>query len=522
MNKVLVLYALLPIILIFLLIVIMKWPASRAMPVAWLAAAIISILVWAVPVAGIIASSFKGVLVAIDILFIVFGALLLLKILQKGRAIEVIDYALAGLSQDRRVQAILVAWLFGSFVEGAAGFGTPAALAAPLLASIGFPAIAAVIVSLVANSTAVSFGAAGTPLIMGISTILPEQLKHLLPEISATSALLHAIIGTFVPLIMVCILTRFFGKNRSWKEGIAIAPYAIWAGLCFTIPYYLSARLFGPEVPSIIGGIAGLALLAITTRAGLFVPKTPWTFAGHKEKTLSFKTKLPVWKAFFPYILLGILLVITRIRELGIGEALKKVAISIPGAGYTFTPLYSPGFMFLIVCAVSWFLYGLSGKEAASSAANAFVPLKNPAISLVFAVAAVQLIMNSGNNISGLESMPAIIGSSLAVLGRLFVVLSPALGMLGSFIVGSNTVSNLLFGAFQLETALAVGLSPVLVLALQNVGGAVGNMISVHNIIAASATVGLHGEEGHIIRINLIPAISYALLAGIIGALLLL
>ncbi len=506
--------------LIFLLIVIMKWPASRAMPVAWLITAVLSILVWAVPVAGIIASSFKGALIAIDILFIVFGALLLLRTLQKGGAIEVIDRALAGLSQDRRVQAIIVAWLFGSFVEGAAGFGTPAALAAPLLASIGFPAIAAVIVSLVANSTAVSFGAAGTPLIIGISTVLPEQLKYLLPEISVTSALLHAIIGTFVPLAMVCILTRYFGKNRSWKEGIAIAPYAAWAGLCFTLPYYLSAKFFGPEVPSILGGIIGIALLAITTRLGMFVPKTPWTFAGHKEKALSFKTSLPLWKAFLPYALLGILLVVTRIREFRIGEFLKQIAVSIPGADYTFTPLYSPGFIFLVVCAVSWFLYGLSEKDAASSVANAFIPLKNPTIALVFAVAAVQLIMNSGSNLSGLASMPSIIGNALANFGRLFIYFSPFLGMLGSFIAGSNTVSNLLFGAFQLETAIAVGLSPALVLALQNVGGAVGNMISVHNIIAASATVGLHGEEGRIIRINLIPAISYALLAGIIAALL--
>lgn len=516
------LFALLPIILIFVLIVIMKWPASRAMPIAWLAAAVISVFVWAVPFAGIIASSFKGALIAIDILFIVFGALLLLRTLQKSRAIEAIDQTLTNLSSDRRVQAIVVAWLFGSFVEGAAGFGTPAALAAPLLASIGFPAIAAVIVSLIANSTAVSFGAAGTPIILGINTILPESMKSLLPEIAITSALIHAIIGTFVPLMMVCILTRYFGAKKSWKEGLEITPYAILAGLCFTIPYYFSAKFFGPEVPSIFGGVIGLVILAMTTRAGLFVPKKSWTFDGHKAKNAVYTTDMPVWKAFFPYILLGILLVITRIRELGIGDLLKRVAINIPGADYTFTPLYSPGFMFLTVCAITWGLYRLSEKQVASSVANAFKPLKNPAIALVFTVAAVQLIMNSGNNLSGLESMPAIMGDALANLGKAFIYFSPVLGMLGSFIAGSNTVSNLLFGTFQLETALAVGLSPIIILALQNIGGAVGNMIAVHNVIAASATVGLHGQEGHIIRINLIPAICYALLAGIIAALLLL
>ncbi len=516
----LLLYALLPIILIFLLIVIMKWPASRAMPVAWFITAVLSIFVWAVPVTSIIASSLKGLLVAIDILFIVFGALLLLRTLQKSKAIETINNTLASLSGDRRLQAILVAWLFGSFIEGAAGFGTPAALAAPLLASIGFPAIAAVIVSLVANSTAVSFGAAGTPIILGISTILPEGMKNILPSIAVTTALIHATIGTLVPLMMVCILTRFFGKNKSWKDGLAIAPYAIWAGLCFTIPYYFSAKFFGPEVPSILGGVIGLAILAITTRAGFFVPKHSWTFGGHKTKKAVYSSKLPVWKAFFPYTFLGILLVITRIRELGIGDLMKKVAIRIPGADYTFTPIYSPGFLFLAVCVITWCLYRLSGRAITSSVANAFKPLKNPAIALVFAVASVQLIMNSGNNLSGLASMPAIIGDALAGFGKMFVYLSPILGLLGSFIAGSNTVSNLLFGTFQLETAVAVGLSPILILALQNVGGAVGNMIAVHNVIAASATVGLHGEEGRIIRINLLPAIGYALLAGLIAALL--
>ncbi len=516
----LLLYALLPIILIFLLIVIMKWPASKAMPIAWLAAAIISLMIWTVPFAGILSSSFKGALIAIDILFIVFGALLLLRTLQKSRAIEAIDNTLTALSSDRRIQAIIVAWLFGSFVEGAAGFGTTAALAAPLLASIGFPAIAAVIVSLIANSTAVSFGAAGTPIILGINTILPESMKNLLPEIAVMSALIHAIIGTFVPLMMVCILTRYFGKNKSWKEGLEITPYAIWAGLCFTIPYYFSAKFFGPEVPAILGGVIGLAILAMTTRAGFLVPKKSWTFDGHKTKKVIYTTKMPVWKAFFPYILLGILLVITRIRELGIGSLLKKAAISVPGTDYVFTPLYSPGFMFLAVCAITWCLYRLSEKQVASSVANAFKPLKNPAIALVFAVAAVQLIMNSGNNLSGLESMPAIIGDALANLGRAFIYFSPVLGLLGSFIAGSNTVSNLLFGTFQLETALAVGLGPIIILALQNIGGAVGNMIAVHNVIAASATVGLHGKEGRIIAINLIPAIGYAVLAGIIAVLL--
>ncbi|MEM2916363.1 MAG: L-lactate permease [Candidatus Woesearchaeota archaeon] len=523
----LTLIAFLPIFLLLVLMAVLRWPASRAMPVAWVFTVLVGIFAWSVPSSVLAASSLKGAFVAVEILLIVFGAVLLLRLLEKGGAIGVIDRLLTSVSPDRRVQAVFVAWMFGSFIEGAAGFGTPVAFAAPLLVSIGFPAIAAVIVALVANSTAVTFGAVGTPILLGIGSILPEGMQYLLSDVSLASALLHAIIGTFVPLAMACILTRFFGANKSWMEGLSVWPYAIWAGLCFTVPYYLSARFLGPEFPSLVGGIAGMLLLGMTTKVGLFVPKTAWGFPRTWPKEWEtprsarrVHSPIPLWKALLPYCLVAVLLIITRLRELPVGTMLKKASIVIPFAKYAISPFYSPGFVFILVCIVVWFLYGMTRRDVMVAVDDAFVRLWKPLVALVFAIATVQIIMNSGSNTAGLPSMPWVIGNAFASFGSVFLLLSPLLGVIGSFIAGSNTVSNLLFGPFQLETAITLGFAPFVVLALQSVGGAVGNMIAVHNIIAASATAGLYGEEGRIIKMNIVPAVVYALLAGMLAIVL--
>ncbi len=228
--------------------------------------------------------------IAFKILFIVFGALLLLFTMRESGAIEAINRGFTNISADKRVQAIIIAWLFGGFIEGSAGFGTPAALAAPLLLSLGFPALAAVMVALIANVTPVSFGSVGTPTLMGIQSSLdiPSVQQHIaaighdlaeyMQQIGVWTALQHALPGLLLPLIMVAMMTRFFGEKRSIREGLAIWPYALFAGFCFVGPYVLVALLLGPEFPSLLGGLLGLAILIPATRAGFLVPKTTWDF----------------------------------------------------------------------------------------------------------------------------------------------------------------------------------------------------------------------------------------------------
>ena len=290
----LALLASIPIVAIFVLMVIMRWPATKAMPVSWILAVILAYWVWETPPNWIAAATINGAILATQILVIVFGALILLFTLRESGAMEAINRGFSDISADRRIQVIIIAWFFGGFIEGSAGFGTPAALMAPLLLSLGFPALAAVLVSLIANSTPVSFGAVGTPTLIGVGSTLntPAVLQALsgvgmsftefIHQIGFWTAVLHSIMGIFVPLLMVAMMTKFFGEKKSFKEGLEIWPFAIFAGLAYVVPYILVAWLLGPEFPSIFGGLLGLLIVVPATKAKFFVPDKNWDFP---EKT---------------------------------------------------------------------------------------------------------------------------------------------------------------------------------------------------------------------------------------------
>ena len=264
---ILALLAAVPIISIFILMVGFRWPATKAMPLAFFITLLLAVFIWKMPGNWILASTLNGVVIAFKILFIIFGALLLLFTMRESGAIEAINRGFTNISADKRVQAIIIAWLFGGFIEGSAGCGTPAARAAPLLLSLGFPALAAVMVALIANVTPVSFGSVGTPTLLGIqpSLDIPSVQQYIsaagmdlpgyMQQVGVWTALQHALPGLLLPLIMVAMMTRFFGEKRSFREGLAIWPYALFAGFSFVGPYVLVALLLGPEFPSLMGGL---------------------------------------------------------------------------------------------------------------------------------------------------------------------------------------------------------------------------------------------------------------------------
>ncbi|WP_062048409.1 L-lactate permease [Bacillus sp. JCM 19034] len=229
------LIALSPIIIVLLLLIVLRMPAMKAMPISLLFTAVMAYFYWKVPFVQLVASSIEGVLIALSILYIIFGAILLLNTLKESKAIDAIRNSFFGISLDRRVQLIIIAWLFGAFIEGAAGFGTPAAIVAPLLVALGFPPLAAVSLALIADSSPVSFGAVGTPVIVGVgqglqegselaavtSTYITESsLTSYLRIIASQTMQIDVMIGTLMPLVLVMMLTRFFGKKKSWVEGL--------------------------------------------------------------------------------------------------------------------------------------------------------------------------------------------------------------------------------------------------------------------------------------------------------------
>ncbi len=210
-----------PILLAGVLLLGLNWPAKKAMPVAFALTVAIALLVWDMSVSRVLASSFQGLVITVAVLWIIFGAIFLLNTLKHTGAITAIRNGFTHISPDRRVQAIIIAWCFGSFIEGASGFGTPAALAAPLLVAIGFPALAAVIMGMMIQSTPVSFGAVGTPIIVGVNNGLDtESISQTLiangsgwdvylQQITSSVALIHAAVGIMMPVLMAMMLTRF-------------------------------------------------------------------------------------------------------------------------------------------------------------------------------------------------------------------------------------------------------------------------------------------------------------------------
>ena len=270
--ELLAMVAVLPILVALILMVGMRWPATKAMPLAWLVCAVSGILVWGLSPGYVAALTLQGIVTAIGVLIIVFGAILILFTLEKSGGMETIQYGMQNISRDKRVQAIIIGYMFAAFIEGAAGFGTPAALAAPLLLALGFPAMAAAIICLVFNSFPVSFGAVGTPIVMGLSPLKPI-LDAGVADGGMTYAAFCKIVGEYctmmhipmafiLPVFMLGFMTRFYGPNRTWSEGFSAWKYCIFAGVCFSVPYFIVAWTLGPELPSLIGGLIGLVALA--------------------------------------------------------------------------------------------------------------------------------------------------------------------------------------------------------------------------------------------------------------------
>ncbi|EMQ59662.1 TPA: L-lactate permease [Vibrio cholerae] len=548
MNETLLaLVAFSPIVVAAILLVGLNWPAKKAMPVAFALTVAIALTFWDMSANRVIASVLQGLGITVSVLWIVFGAIFLLNTLKHTGAITTIRNGFTDISPDRRVQAIIIAWCFGSFIEGASGFGTPAAIAAPLLVAIGFPALAAVLMGMMIQSTPVSFGAVGTPIIVGVNKGLDthnitealiangSNWDVYLQQITTSVALIHASVGTLIPILMAMMLTRFFGKNRSWTEGLDILPFAIFSGLAFTVPYALTGVFLGPEFPSLMGGLVGLAIVVTAAKKGFLVPKTKWDFRPENEWPAewlgSLKMDLDDVKAkpmslalaWAPYVLLAVILVASRVSAdfkallLGIKVSFSNI-LGETGISTAIEPLYLPGGILVFVALIAVLTQARSLAPMGKAFGESTKTLIGAGFVLVFTIPMVRIFINSGVNGADLASMPVTTANFAAgLVGDAFPMLSATVGALGAFIAGSNTVSNMMFSQFQFEVAQTLTISSVVIIALQAVGAAAGNMIAIHNVVAASATVGLLGREGATLRKTVLPTLYYLVLTGIIG-----
>ena len=524
----LALIAFLPILATLVLMMVFNWPAKRCLMISWIMAFVIGVVGFKVDIGALAAGSAYGMLSAIEVIIIITGAILVMNTLKASGATAAINRGFMNICPDKRVQACIIGFSFCSFIEAAAGFGTPAALAGPLLVSLGFPPMAAAMATLIFDSTAVSFGAVGTPVSTGLAMLGLSGDAQFMNDFGFWTAVPHAVMGTFLPLIVLMMITKFFSHDKSIKPALEAAPFALFSGLSFTVPMLIITKFIGYEFASLLGALISIAVSVVAAKAGFLVPKKHWDFGDPEtwdyewqatcRVTPVAESKMPLLKAWIPYVLIAAILVITRIPQLGIKGLLTGGAPFVVGIQnlFGFENLdwnlkwaYLPGTAFILVALITNLLHGMSVEKIKESWKATFKQVSGAAVALLFGLALVEVMKYK--NAEGVSMMVSM-ANALANLGdSLYVVIAPFIGVLGAFVSGSATVSMTLFANLQFDTATALDLPAVLIVSMQCVGAAIGNMVCINNAVAASATIGTSGREGKLIKMNAIPMVIYSL-----------
>lgn len=483
--------ATIPFVLFLVLLFWKKSPLVWVSLITFIFVGFLSVFYWKIFPEYLLGSVIKGFLVAVDILFIIIGAIFFLDITKESGVISNISHYFGAISKDIRIQVIFLAWFFENFLEGTAGFGTPSTVVAPLMVSLGISPLNAIIISLLGNSTSVAFGAAGTPIKVGFGNLAGSGLP-------LKAALVNSV-GVLIPFFMIWFLLK--GRNK--KDFFEALPIAIWSGVLFVVPSILIIPL-GQEFPSILGSVIGLALFLITTKLGIFVPKNVYKINENDDT----KATLPIGKVLFPYILLIVFLIAGKFLLGNSGVPIKNVI------KHTFA-FFNPGFIFILVGGITALFFKMSFGKTLKAFKNSAVRSLEPFLVIFFMSALSQIMVNSGSNLTGFLSMIDYL--AIHVKNALLPIYAPFVGAFGSFLTGSATVSNLMFGNFLASIAKSLNFNVDTILALTLVGGAAGNMIALADMLAAETVVGLKHEERNVIKGVIVPCTIYLLLVGIIG-----
>ena len=483
-----VLSALAPIVLILVLMLGLRWPAARAGLAALALAVVLAQAVFgfggAAAASGPVIAAYTGVLaeggfLSLTILWIPWPALALHRLQQDSGAIDTLRGGLARLTAQPALQALLVGWLLALFFEGAAGFGTPVALAAPILVGLGLAPVQAVVLALLGHAAGVSFGALGTPVVVQAALTGLDAVA-----IAWRIALLHALLGG--------LLMLFFVRTLAGAGHRPAIGWAVLAAAGFLLPSLALAALLGPELATLGGAlIGGAAFIAALRRRG----------GGGRVPGLA--------RALAPYAALVVLVVLTRAWA-PLAQALGSVAIEWRLAGPyhgRMQPLTHPGTLLMAALLLGAMLQGVALRSVGAALAQAARQLVPVSAALLAMLVLSRLMLHAGL-IATLEE------AAVRGVGAAWPWVAPAVGALGSFVTGSATASNVLFTTLQAQTATALGLPAVAIVAAQGFGAAVGNIVCPHNIVAGAATVGLAGREGEVLRRTLLPCLLYLALGG--------
>lgn len=487
--------AILPFLLMVGLLMVKRITLLQISVLILIVTTLIQVFYWKIVPLFVLNSVVKGFFVAFDIFLIVFGAVFFLEILKRLRIIENISLYLESVSKDYRVQVILLAWFLINFLEGMAGFGTPGAIVAPILVSIGLSPLTAVIISLLGNSSAGVFGAVGTPIRVGFAGLDVTNVPQY--------AVLFNAVGILIPVFMIWVMSKN-QKNRI-RHFMEVFPFALWSGFIFVVSSMVVVNI-GQEFVSIIGSILAIVLVVITLKLKIFAPKVERNLNDRSE----IKMSIPLYKVIVPYLVVFLLLILGKI-------VLKSVLINFSwGYQHSFS-FFNPGLIF-VLAGIPFALAWGSKNIVFESAKKALVSTIDPFVVILAMSTMIQLMINSGNNISGLPSTLIVLTHNIN--GLILPFIAPFIGAFGSFLTGSITISNILFGNILFKASTMFGLNASKILALEISGAAIGNSMAIADIMAAEAVVELKNKTRSVLR-GVIGAVLVCLsIVGVIGLLI--
>ncbi len=496
------LVAAVPIFFIFWALILKKMKGYLASLFTLLTAVLLAIIVYGMPVKLAVPSVVHGALYGFfPICWVIIGAVFLYNITVKSGQFEIIKNFMASITSDRRLQALLVAFSFGAFLEGAAGMGAPVAITAAMLVGLGFNPLYAAGICLVANTVPVAFGSVGIPVITA------AQISGI-PEMAVSQ-----MVGRTLPFLALIVPFYLVVLMAGFKKTIEVLPAILVSGFVFAIVQFLASNYVNPMLPGILAGVSSIICLTVFLK--YWKPKAIWRFKEESQHTTEPAHKYTagqIIRAWSPYIIMTLMIVswgMQPVKETlnSIGQVkffipgLKETILKPDGSSFLeikpfdLNFLSNAGTATIISAFLSLPLVGLSFTKGVKVFFGTLNQLKFPIITITSIVGFAFVANNSGMSIS--------MAMAFASTGILFPFFSPVLGWLGVFLTGSDTSSNALFGKLQYTSAKAIGVDPVLTVAANASGGVTGKMISPQSLAVGAAAVGLVGKESDLFRFTL-------------------
>ena len=461
-------------------------------------AIIIAFFAYHMPFKLIMLSTLHGALYGLfPICWIIISAVFLFNITVKSGQFEVIKDFMASITPDRRLQALFIAFSFGSFLEGAAGFGAPVAISGAMLVGLGFNPLYAAGICLIANTAPVAFGSVGTPILMA------SKMSDI-PELAISQ-----MVGRTLPLLSLMIPFYLIVIMSGFKKSMEVLPAILVCGLSFSIVQWFTSNYMGPMLPDVLAGLASIFSLLLLLK--FWKPKSIWRFSEEPSNPIVSSTKyspLQILRAWSPFIIMTFFIVAWGLQP--VKDLLNSIAFfkfEIPGLNGSIlkpdgTPLVIKAFEFnylsasgsavVLATLISIPLIGISFKDSIKIFTSTLQQLIFPIITIASIVGYAFVANYSGMSIT--------MAFALASTGILFPFFSPILGWLGVFLTGSDTSANALFSKIQSTTADSLGFDPVVAVSANASGGVTGKMISPQSIAVGAAAVGLVGKESDLFR----------------------